>query len=324
MKRRDFIRSLGGAAAAWPLAARASPRSGKRVTVGVFVPPDFPAVAGLSEGFRELGYIEGQNLRLEYRWPDNSSQQFADLATELVKLPVNAIVTFGTPASLGSQKATANIPIVMAAVGDPVGSGLVASLARPGANITGFASVSPELEAKRLQIMTELIPNIARVAVFWNPKNAPVALAEAAVRDAAERLKITIESIPVGQADDLDGALDRLRQQPPQGVMTLTDPLLQTLSPRIIRFMADHRLPAIYAHQDTARAGGLLSYGAYYHELFRRAAGYVDKILNGAKPGELPVQQPERLQLVINLKTAKALGLDVPPSLLAQADEVIE
>jgi putative ABC transport system substrate-binding protein len=323
MKRREFFTLIGGAATVWPLRARATRTLGKSTTVGVFVPPDFPAVGGLQEGFRQLGYTEGQNLRLEYRWAAKADQ-FGDLVAELIKIGVDAFVTFGTPSSLACQRATTTIPVVMAAVGDPVGSGLVSSLARPGGNITGFSSVSPELEAKRLQILTDLIPNLTRVGIIWNASNRPVAVAEAAVQSAAKERQIAIESVSVSDLNELATAFDRLRRQPPQAVMILTDPLLQTYSPHIIQFMADNRLPAIYAHQDTVRAGGLISYGAYYHELFRRAAGYVDKILNGAKPGELPVQQPERLELTINLKTANALGLNVPLHIQQLADEVIE
>jgi putative tryptophan/tyrosine transport system substrate-binding protein len=324
MKRREFMTLLGGAAAAWPTVTWARAPSGRSVTVGVLAPQSFAAVEGLQEGFRELGYFENQNLRLEYRWAEGSADRFTGIASELVRIGVDAIVTFGTPAALAAQKATTTIPIVMAAIGDPVGSGLVSSLSRPGGNITGFSSVSPELEAKRLQLMTELLPNLARVGVLWNPTNAPVVIGEATVRRAAQALGLTVESIPVRGADDFESAFVHLRRERPDGVLVLTDPMLVAQSRRIIDFMAEHRLPAVYAHQDTARAGGLVSYGAYYRELFRRAAGYVDKILNGAKPSELPVQQPERLQLVINLKTAKELGLSVPDRLLALADEVIE
>jgi putative tryptophan/tyrosine transport system substrate-binding protein len=322
MRRRELIALLGGAAA-WPLAARAAPPLGKTTTVGVFVPPDFPAVGGLQEGFRQLGYTEGRNLRLEYRWALQAGQ-FGDLVAELVKIGVDAFVTFGTPSSLACQRATTTIPVVMAAVGDPVGSGLVSSLARPGGNITGFSSVSPELEVKRLQILSDLIPNLRQVGIIWNASNPPVAVAEAAVQSAAKERQIAIESISVSDLNELVMAFDRLRRQRPQAVMILTDTLLQTYSPLIVKFMADNRLPAIYANQDSVRAGGLISYGAYYRELFRRAAGYVDKILHGTKPGELPVQQPERLELTINLKTANALGLTLPPTVLARADEVIE
>ena len=275
-------------------------------------------------GFRELGYVERQNLRLEYRWADGPTDQFHAVVAELVGLGVDAIVTFATPASLAAQRATRTIPIVLAAVGDPVGSGLVASLARPGANVTGFASVSPELEVKRLGLMTQLLPNLKRVGLLWNPSNPPVVIAEAAVREAAQGLGLAVASIGVRDPSGFEVAFADLRRQRPDGILVLSDGMLLTHQQRIIAFMADARLPAVYSHQDTAKAGGLLSYGAYYAELFRRAAGYVDRIVNGAKPGDLPVQQPERLQLVINLKTARALGLEVPPTLLAIADEVIE
>jgi len=324
IRRREFVMLLGGAAAAWPPVARAQPPAGKLVKIGVLVPPLFPAVEGLRQGFRELGYIENQNLRLEYRWADGPADRFNGVASELVGLRVDAIVSFSTPASLAAQRATRTIPIVMAAVGDPVGSRLVASLVRPGGNVTGFASVSPELEVKRLELMTQLLPNLKSVGLLWNPTNAPVAIAEAAVRQTAQRLGFAVVSVGVGSEAEFDSGFRELRQARPDGVLVLTDPMLLNHQQQIITFMGDARLPAMYAHQDTAKAGGLLSYGAYYVALFRRAAGYVDKILNGATPGDLPVQQPERLQLVINLKTAAALGLEVPTMLLARADEVIE
>jgi ABC-type uncharacterized transport system substrate-binding protein len=323
-RRREFMSLLGGAVLDWPTVTWARAPSGTSVTVGVLAPQSFAAVEGLQEGFRELGYFENQNLRLEFRWAEGSADQFTGIASEFVRIRVDAIVTFGTPAALAAQKATTAVPIVMAAIGDPVGSGLVSSLSRPGGNITGFASISPELEVKRLQLMTEMLPNVARVGVLWNPTNPSVVIAEETVRRAAQSLGLMVESIPVRDADDFQGAFVRLRRERPDSVLVLTDPMLVAHSRRIIDFMAEHRLPAVYAHQDTAHAGGLLSYGAYYRELFRRAAGYVDRILNGAKPSELPVQQPERLELVINLKTAKALGLQIPDKVLALADEVIE
>jgi len=323
MKRRKFITLIGGGAA-WPLVARARAPAGKLVTVGILAPQSFPAVQGVLQGFRELGYIEKQNLRLEYRWPNGSADQFFGVASELVGLGVDAIVTYATQASLAAQRATRTIPIVMAAIGDPVGSGLVASLARPGGNITGFASGSTELEVKRLELMTQLLPNLRRVGLLWNPANPPVVIAETAVQRAAQGLGLAVASVPVRDQGDFENAFQLLRRERPEGILVLTDPMLLSHSQRIIDFMAEARLPAMYSHQDTVRAGGLLSYGAYYIELFRRAAGYVDKILNGTKPGDLPVQQPERLQLVINLKTAKVLGIEVPPMLLARADEVIE
>jgi putative ABC transport system substrate-binding protein len=323
MKRREFI-GLIGSMAAWPLAARALPPAGKLTTVGVLAPLSYPAVEGLRLGFRELGYVETQNLRLEYRWADGPTHQFDAVVAELVGLRVDALVTYATPAALAAQRATRTIPIVLAAVGDPVGSGLVASLARPGANVTGFASVSPELEVKRLELMTHLLPNLKRVGLLWNASTPPVVIAEAAVQEAARGLGLAVASISLRDPTGFEVAFADLRREQPDGVLVLSDSMLLVHQQRIIAFMADARLPAMYAHQDTVKAGGLLSYGAVYADLFRRAAGYVDRIVNGAKPADLPVEQPTKLELVINLKTARLLGIEIPPQLLASADEVIE
>jgi putative tryptophan/tyrosine transport system substrate-binding protein len=322
--RREFVALIAGAMTGCPSLIWARAPADRIITIGVLAPPGYAAVEGLKEGFRELGYVENRNLVLEYRWTSGSADRFAEITSQLVRTHVDALVTFGTPAALGAQRATTTIPVVMAAIGDPVGSGLVSSLARPGRNITGFISTFPELDTKRLQLMTELVPHVARVGVLWNATNAPEVNSEMIVRRSAPTLQLAVDSVPVRTTDDLDGAFERLRRERPDGVLVLTDPMLLAESRRIIDFMAEHRLPAMYTHEDTAKAGGLVSYGAYYRELFRRSAAYVDRILNGAPPSELPVQQPERLHLVINLKTARALGLTVPDKLLALTDEVIE
>jgi putative tryptophan/tyrosine transport system substrate-binding protein len=319
-----MIALAGGATISWPVVAWARAPLGRSVAIGVLAPQWYAAVEGLKDGFRELGYFENQNLAFEYRWSEGSADDFFKLAAELLQIPVDALVTFGTAAALGARKATTSVPIIMAAIGDPVGSGLVTSLARPGGNVTGFISTFPEFETKRLQLMSELLPRLERVSVLWNPGIAPEVNSEIVVRRAAQMLRLAIESVPVRGPDDFEGAFDRLQRDRPDGVLVFTDTMLLAHSQRIVDFMAQQHLPAVYTHEEFAKNGGLLSYGAYYPELFRRAAGYVDRILNGAKPSELPVQQTERLHLVINLKTAKALALTVPDKLLALADEVIE
>ena len=326
MRRREFISLLGGAATAWPLAAGAQQRdsaTGVNV-VGVIAPLSFSAVDGLRQGFHELGYVEGQNLHLEYRWAEGSIEQYAALVFELIQLGAAAIVVYGTPATLAAKKATARTPIVMAAMGDPVGTGVVSSLARPGGNITGFTSLTSELEPKRLEILKETLPHLSQVGMLWNSANPGVMPNWIAVRRAAGEMGLTVDSGEVREHPDFETIFQRWRHNRPDGVLVLTDPVLLSNAPRILSFMADQRLPAVYSHREFVAGGGLISYGTSYRELFRRAAGYVDKILKGTKPTDLPVQQPTKFDLLINLKTAKAIGLEIPPTLLARADEVIE
>jgi ABC-type uncharacterized transport system substrate-binding protein len=323
MRRREFITLLGCAAVAWPRSVTAGPPPGRLVMIGVIAPPSFPAVEGLRIGLRELGYIEGQNLRLEYRWTEGSADQYTRLASELVQRSADAIVTYGTPAALGAQRATATVPIVTAAIGDPVAVGLVSSFARPGGNVTGFSSVTTELEVKRLQLLTELLPKVQRVGLMLNPTNPAVEISARAVQRAAESLGLTIETAEV-RADNFEKALLELRHTRPGAILVLADPILLGHAEQIVAFISEQQMIAIYSHRDFVLVGGLLSYGTNYHELFRKAAVYVDKILSGTKPGDLPVQLADRFELVINLRTAKTLGLDIPDKLIALADEVIE
>jgi putative tryptophan/tyrosine transport system substrate-binding protein len=324
MKRRDFITLLGGAAT-WPLAARAQ-QSGKLHAIGLLSVGSMTTgvFAAFHDGLRELGWIEGKNLLIERRFAENRIERLPDLAAELVRLNVDVIVGFGTPPPLAAKRATTTIPIVMAAAGDPVGSGLVASLARPGGNVTGMSLMAPDLAGKRLELLKELVPRLARVAVIWNAANPYPALVFKETQAAGRTLGIEVQSLEVRGSNDFDGAFEAARRQRPEALITVEDPLTITHRKLIVDFTAEQRLPAVHGVREFVAAGGLLSYGASLDDLFRRAAGYVDKILKGVKPADLPVLQPTKFELVINLKTAKALGLEVPPMLLARADEVIE
>jgi putative tryptophan/tyrosine transport system substrate-binding protein len=324
MKRRDFITLLGGAAT-WPLAARAQ-QSGKLHAIGLLSVGSMTTgvFAAFHDGLRELGWIEGKNLLIERRFAENRIERLPDLAAELVRLNVDVIVGFGTPPPLAAKRATTTIPIVMAAAGDPVGSGLVASLARPGGNVTGMSLMAPDLAGKRLELLKELVPRLARVAVIWNAANPYPALVFKETQAAGRTLGIEVQSLEVRGSNDFDGAFEAARRQRPEALITVEDPLTITHRKLIVDFTAEQRLPAVHGVREFVAAGGLLSYGASLDDLFRRATGYVDKILKGVKPADLPVLQPTKFELVINLKTAKALGLEVPPMLLARADEVIE
>jgi putative ABC transport system substrate-binding protein len=327
MRRREFIAGLGGATAtAWPLAARAQ-QAGKIYTIGLLNAAPFTVVAAytvFSDALRELGWIEGKNLAFERRSAENRLERLPDLATELVRLNVDVIVALGTLAPLAAKRATRTIPIVMANAGDPLGSGLVASLSRPGGNVTGMSLMAPDLGGKRLELLKELLPQVFRVAVLWNAANPYSALVFKEVQTAGQILGIQIRSLEVRVPDDFDGAFEALTAQRPDALITVEDPLTVSNRKLIADFAAGYRLPALYGLREFVAAGGLMSYGASLADLYRRTAGYVDKIFKGAKPADLPVQQPTRFELVINLKTATALGLEVPPTLLARADEVIE
>jgi putative ABC transport system substrate-binding protein len=272
----------------------------------------------------ELGWVEGKNVTFEKRYADNRLDRLAEFAAELVRLNVEVIVTEGILAPLAAKRATSSIPIVMTVAGDPVGSGLVASLARPGGNVTGMSLMAPDLGGKRLELLNELLPRLARVAVLWNATNPYAALVFPQTQVAGRTLGIEVQSLEVPALDDFDGAFDAARQAHPDALITVEDPLTATNQKRIVDFATTGRLPSLYGLRQSVLGGGLVSYGASFADLFRRAAAYVDKILKGTKPAGLPVQQPTKFELVINLKTANALGIAVPPTLLARADEVIE
>jgi ABC-type uncharacterized transport system substrate-binding protein len=321
MKRREFLTLLGGAAATWPLAARAQ-QQGRIPRIGII--DDTPMWDAFRQGLRDLGYLEGQNIAFEYRRADGAPERLAEAATDLARRPVDVIATFGTAPSIAAKAATTTIPIVMIAVGDVVRTGLVQGLAHPGGNITGNTLLGPEVQPKRLQLFKAAVPALSRVALLWNPDNASNRLTAEEVRAAAATLSMTFTVVPVRRAEELDGALAAMMLERPDGLMVTGDPLHQFHVGRIIDFLANNRLPGLFQFRENVVAGGLMSYGASLPDLFRRAAGYVDKILRGTRPADLPVEQPTKFELVVNLKTAKALGFTIPEPFLLLADEIIE
>ena len=325
LRRREFIAALGSAAA-WPLVARGQ-RSVKVYRVAYFVAgseADDPFRFVFTDTLRELGWIEGKNIIIEPLYAENRMDRLPQLAAELVQRNVDVIVAGGTLAPLAAKRATTTIPIVMALAGDPLGSGLVASLAHPGGNVTGLSMMAPDLAGKSLQILKELVPSVSRVAVLWNAANPYPALVFKQTQTASLDLGIQIQSLEVRGPNDFDRAFEAAIQQRAEALVTVGDPLTINYRKQITEFANKSRLPAIYATKDFVAVGGLMSYGPQISDLLRRAAGYVDKILKGEKPADMPVEQPTKFEFVINLKTAKALGLDVPTTLLARADEVIE
>jgi putative ABC transport system substrate-binding protein len=278
----------------------------------------------LRQGLRELGYVEGHTIAIEYRFAEGRPERLPALAAELVRLKVDVIVTTGPPAPEAAKEATSTIPIVFAVVGDPVAVGLVASLARPGGNITGSASIAAEVVGKQLELLKEAAPKVSRVAVLQNPDHPghPAQLRQA--EGAARALGLQLHIVQAGNAREIDAAFAAMRSQRVGGVLVLRDGLFLAQQTQIVALAAKNRLPAVYGERGQAEAGGLMAYGANVLLMYRRAATYVDKILKGAKPADLPVEQPTQFELVINLKTAKALGLTIPPSLLRRADRVIQ
>ena len=274
-------------------------------------------------GLRELGYVEGQNIFLEYRWAEGRYERLPDLAAELVRLKVDVFFTTGTPATNAANQATKTIPIVFVNVSDPVASGLVASLARPGGNITGLTNISSDLSGKQLELLKESVPGATRVAVLWNPANPAAALQLKETEAAARSLKVQLQLQEVRDPKDLDSAFSAMTRGRPNALFVLADPMLSTYQSRIAELAVRGRLPTIYWLRSFTDAGGLMSYGPSNADLNRRAAIYVDKILKGAKPGDLPVEQPIKFEFIVNLKTAKQIGLTIPPNVLARADKVI-
>ncbi len=327
MRRRHFIALLGGAVAARPLATHAQ-QTAKIPRIGFMgnstASLETNLVGPFRDGLRDLGYEEGRNIIIEYRWAGGKYERFPALVSELLALKVDIIVTAGTPAALAVKKATASVPVVMIAVGDPVGTGLIASLARPGGNMTGLSSVAPELEGKRLELLREIVPKLSRIAVFWNPLNPfhTTALEQASVATLA--LRIDMQPLQVSASEQLEGAFASILQQRPDALLILADRVFLHNRERMMDFASNNRLPSVNAYRELVEAGGLMSFGPSYEDMHRRAAGYVDMIIKGANPGDLPVQQPTKFTLVINLKAAKALGVTIPESFLVRADDVIE
>ena len=284
----------------------------------------WPALEGLHVGLDELGYQEGKDFHIEYRFAEGATERFAGLAAELVSLPVDVIVAWGTPAALAARKATSSIPIVMSAGDDPVGAGLISSLARPGGNVTGLSSQPAGGEEKRLVLLKELRPSLSRVAVLSNPTNPYSIIAVEHARRGAAALGLSLDVVEVSAVSELDAAFRTMREKSADAALVIADPFLAHERALVAKLLVEHQLPSISAYHECAVAGGLMAYMTSYYDIFRREAIFIDKIFEGAKPGDLPIEQPTKFELVINLKTAKALGLEVPPSLLVHANRLIE
>jgi putative ABC transport system substrate-binding protein len=276
------------------------------------------------EGLRELGYIEGKNIAIEWRWAEGKYERFPGLIAELIGSKAELIVTAGTPASLAVKKATTTIPLVMIAVGDPVGSGLIASLAHSRGNVTGLTSISPELDGKRLELLREVVPNISHVAVMWNPTSPLQVVAEKATRAAAQPMGIRILSLGVHADEQFDHAFATIRKEKPGALLVLADRLFLHNRARMMEFAIHNRLPGVHAYVELVEGGGLMSYGPSYSGMHKRAAYYIDKILKGTNPADLPIEAPAKFELVVNIKAAKQIGVSIPPSVLYRADRVIK
>jgi putative ABC transport system substrate-binding protein len=327
VRRREFIAALGTAAAAWPFGVRAQQRA--MPVIGVLSPeePTTSYVGGLRAGLQELGYLEGRNIQIEYRWAQGRFERLTELAAELVRLNVDVLVTYVTQASLEAKKQTSTIPIVMVGVADPVRVGLIGSLAHPGGNVTGVSSVAAVLVGKQFELLKEIVPKVSRIAALWNPANP--AFQSLQVRQAelaARQLGVQLQLLEARAPHEFGAAFAAIDREGTRALVILAEPLWDNNNNThtLVELVAKRRLAAIAGHRTFADAGGLVAYGANYFNISKLAAVYVAKILKGAKPADLPVEQPTKFELVINMKTAKALGLTIPPSVLLRADQVIE
>ena len=325
MRRRELITLIGGAAATWPLVSRAQQRERVR-RIGLLwpgAPPD-KWDAAFQEGLRTHGYVEGRNILLEHRWAQGNQERLPVLAQELARLPLDVIVTTSAPAILAVKEATTTIPIVFAGTSDPVRTGFAASLARPGGNLTGLSLMAPDLAGKRLELITSIVPGASRIAMLWNASDQGMAIRVEQAQLAAPAVHVTLLSPELRTPADLESAFVTLTKDRPDALLVFVDPFTVSHRRRIVDFAAANRFPAIYEDRAFLDAGGLISYGPSIEDICRRAATYVDKILKGAKPADLPIEQPTKFELIINLNTAKALDLDLPLHLQQLADEVIE
>ena len=328
VSRRKFAISLGALALAAPFASLS--QSAKIPRIGYLQPiapqnGTSPFLEDFRQGLRDLGYVEGKNIQIEVRWGEGRLDRMPALAAELVRMNVDVIFAVSSPSVWAAKNATKTIPIVMPTSSDPVGDGLVASLSRPGGNITGMSLMAPELSAKRLQLLKEVFPKQVRpAAVLWNPDYYGMAARFKEIQTQAPTVGMNVRSVEIRDSRELERALEDLDRERPDALVLLVDPLTMSQRRRIVEFAAEKRLPAIYEVEQFVDAGGLMSYGPNIDEQVRHAATYVDKILKGAKPGDLPIEQPAKFDLVINLKTAKALGVAIPQSVIVQADRVIQ
>src|SRR5262245_3417822 len=323
--RREFVTLLGGAAA-WPLTARAQ-QATKLPTIGYLGSgtPTIQAqwVAAFVQRLRELGWIEGRTVAIEYRWAEGRNERAAEVAAEFVRLSVDVIVTSGTPPTLAAKQATSIMPIVFATAGDPVGNALVASLSRPGGNVTGLANLISDTGSKKLELLREVVPGLRRLAIMANVGNPYSVLEMSETQTTARTLGLEVTPSEIRRAENIAPAFEALKERA-DALYLCPDPLMNTNRTRINILAVGARLPTMHGHREYVEAGGLMSYGPSLTNQFRRAADFVDKILRGAKPADIPVEQPTKFDLVVNLTTARALGLDVPRTLLARADEVVE
>ena len=326
MRRRDFIAFFGSAGALWPLAARAQ-QVAKLPTIGFLGPNTRSSgsewVAAFVQRLRALGWIDGRTVAIEYRWAEGHNERYTEFAAEFVRLKVDVIVVSGTPAVMAAKQATSVIPIVFATAGDPVGNGLVASLALPGGNVTGLATLSADLASKRLELLREVVPGLRRLAIMADIGNPFTVLELGEVQTVAKTLGLEVVTLEIRRAQDIMPAFDALKDRS-EALYVCISPLASTNQIPINILAVGMRLPTMHGSREYVEAGGLMSYGPNFPDLFRRAADYVDKILRGAKPGNIPVEQPIKFDFVVNLITAKALGMTLPPALLTRADEVIE
>jgi putative ABC transport system substrate-binding protein len=326
MRRREFVALLGSTALAWPIPARAQ-QGGKLATIGLLGSGTAAAqsqwTAAFVQRLRELGWTEGRNVTIEYRWAEGRSERFAEFAAEFVRLKVDVILTHNTPPVIAAKQATSVIPIVFATAADPVDTGLVASLARPGSNVTGLSSQTTDLASKRIELLREVVPGLRQLAFLSQPDNPYVVFDMRQAESAARRLGLETASLEIRRAEDIAPAFEELKGRA-EALYILPDPLLFTHRLRINTLALGARLPTMHLLREYVEASGLMSYGPNWSDQWRRAADYVDKILRGAKPADLPVEQPTKFDLIINLTTAKVLGLTVPDKLLALANEVIE
>jgi len=324
MGRREFL-GIAGAVAILPFAANGQARTYRIGFMGNSTAAlETNLVNSFRDGLRELGYEEGRNIVIEYRWADGQYERFPALVAELLAAKVDVIVTAGTPAALVVKKATTTVPLIMVAVGDPVGTGLVSSLARPGGNLTGLSSVAPDLEGKRLELLRQVVPSLSYVAMFINSANPFHTVSVRQARAAAEALGVKLEPHDIRKSEDLDRAFAAMRKERPDALLILADRVFLHNRQRMMDFTKELRLPSVNAYTELVEAGGLMSYGPSYENMHKRAAIYVDKIFKGAKPADLPIEQPTSFTFIVNLKAAKVLGVTVPPTLLSLADKVIE
>ena len=319
MRRREFIKLIGGTAAAWPLAARAQRRI---VRIGII--DDAPIWNAFREQLRQLNYVEGQNIAFDYRVAQGIPDRLKVAAEELAHIPVDVIAVFGTPAAQAAKQATKTIPIVAISIGDPIGAGLIANFARPGGNVTGNTILGPDVVTKRLQILKDAIPAVSRIAFLWNPNNASNNAIWEQLLKAVPLFHMTIVPLQARTADDFNQVFAQISADPPDALLAANDPLHQAHMREVIKFLLEHRIAGMFQIRQNVVDGGLMAYGANFRDLFRHGAVYADKILRGTKPEDLPFEEPVTFELIINLKTAKALGLQIPTTLLARADEVIE